>query len=647
MKRVNDLLRKKFSKIIIFMLLDVSVMLVATFLAVALRFDFINIPLQYLEVAFKYVALDIAIMVTSFSLYNLYTSVWRYASITELINIVMACGTTEIICFAYKKFLGISMPRSYYLLRVLLLVLLITSVRFSFRILRTLIIKIENKKKNNNIMIIGGGEAARLLIDEISRNKKYFDSKIVCIIDDNKEKVGTYLRGIQIVGTRKKIKQASETYQVNQIIIAIPSAPKEEISKIVTECQKTTCELKILPSIYLTMNEKENNIVNNIRPISYEDFLGRSQIVVDINEISDNITDKVIMVTGGGGSIGSELCRQIAKCNPKQLIIFDIYENNAYDIQMELLRDYPKLDLHVIIGSVRDYDRLERVFREYKPNQVFHAAAHKHVPLMEMSPNEAIKNNCLGTLNCAKLADKYKVAKFVLISTDKAVRPTNIMGASKRICEMIIQGYDKKSKNTSYVAVRFGNVLGSNGSVIPLFLKQIENGGPVTVTHKDITRFFMTIPEAVSLVLQASVYAEGGEIFVLDMGQPVKIYDLAKQIIRYKGLEPNVDIKIEITGLRPGEKLYEEILMDEEGLKETPNKLIHIGKPIEIDKNFFRDLDLLIKASYNNEPNIKKKVARIVKTYRIDENINSENKNYETKVIKNNFEITELREVNA
>lgn len=647
MKQINNILRKKLSKIMIFIVLDVAIMLVATFFSIALRFDFMNIPTQYLSLAFKYITFDIIIMIILFFSYNLYTSVWKYASITELINIVIACCTTECICFMYKRLLNISMPRSYYLIRLLLLIFLVTTVRFSFRILRTVIIRFENKKRNKNIMIIGGGDAARLLIDEIAINKRYNDSKIVCIIDDNKEKIGTYIGGIQIVGTRKKIKQFAESYNINEIIIAIPSAPKNEISKILEECQKTSCKLEILPSMYLTMNEKENNIVNNIRPISYEDFLGRDQIVVDVNEISDNITNKVIMVTGGGGSIGSELCRQIAKCKPKKLIIFDIYENNAYDIQMELLRDYPELDLHAIIGSVRDYDRLERVFREFRPNEVFHAAAHKHVPLMEESPNEAIKNNCLGTLNCAKLADKYRVDKFVLISTDKAVRPTNIMGASKRICEMIIQSYDKKSKDTSYVAVRFGNVLGSNGSVIPLFLKQIDNGGPVTVTHKDITRFFMTIPEAVSLVLQASVYAEGGEIFVLDMGKPVKIYDLAKQIIRYKGLEPNVDIKIEITGLRPGEKLYEEILMDEEGLKETPNKLIHIGQPIEIDKNFLRDLDLLIKASYNNRTDIKEKVAKIVKTYKLNENKENENKNYEQKVLKNNFKVIELREANA
>ena len=357
--------------------------------------------------------------------------------------------------------------------------------------------------------------------------------------------------------------------------------------------------------------------MKNVRKLSYEDFLDRKEIVVNLHEITNNIKNKTILVTGGGGSIGSELCRQIAACKPNQLIIFDIYENNAYDIEQELKRKYPKLSQKTIIGSVRDYDRLETVFKEYKPEVVFHAAAHKHVPLMEESPNEAIKNNCLGTLNSVKLADKYKVKKFVLISTDKAVRPTNIMGASKRICEMIMQAYDKKSK-TEYVAVRFGNVLGSNGSVIPLFLRQIEEGGPVTVTHKEITRFFMTIPEAVNLILQAYVYANGGEIFVLDMGKPVKIYDLAKKIIRYKGLEPDVDIKIKITGLRPGEKLYEEILMEEEGLKSTPNKLIHIGQPIKFDEEkFLKKLDKLIEQAYKNGSNIKESVAKIVDTYNL------------------------------
>ena len=395
----------------------------------------------------------------------------------------------------------------------------------------------------------------------------------------------------------------------------MPSISKEKLTLIVDECQKTKCNIRILPNVSEMIGLPS---MTKVRQLSYEDFLGRNEVVVDSLEIAGNITDKVILVTGGGGSIGSELCRQIAKCSPKELLIFDIYENNAYDIEQELIRNYPNLNLKTIIGSVRDYDRLEVVFKEYKPNLVFHAAAHKHVPLMEVSPNEAIKNNCLGTLNTAKLADIYKAEKFVLISTDKAVRPTNVMGATKRICEMIIQTMSKESKNTDYVAVRFGNVLGSNGSVIPLFLKQIENGGPVTVTHKEITRFFMTIPEAVSLVLQASVYAKGGEIFVLDMGKPVKIYDLAKKLIRYKGLEPGVDIEIKITGLRPGEKLYEEILMDEEGLKETPNKLIHIGKPIKISKTFMEDLDKLIKYSYQNKSDIKDKVAELVTTYTVD-----------------------------
>ncbi|MDO4963626.1 MAG: nucleoside-diphosphate sugar epimerase/dehydratase, partial [bacterium] len=449
-------------------------------------------------------------------------------------------------------------------------------------------------------------------------NQKKFDSKIMCIIDDNIELKGTYLRGIPICGKRSSIARNVQKYNIEEIIIAIPSAPKEEISKIVTECQKTSAKIKILPSIYLTMNQKNISAIENIRPISYEDFLGRNQIVVNIKEIEDNIKNKVILVTGGGGSIGSELCRQIASSKPKKLIIFDIYENNAYDIQQELFRNYPKIDLYTIIGSVRDYDRLEYVFKKFEPDMVFHAAAHKHVPLMEVSPNEAVKNNCLGTLNVCKLSDKYNVKKFVLVSTDKAVRPTNIMGASKRICEMIIQSYDKISKNTTYVAVRFGNVLGSNGSVIPLFLKQIENGGPVTVTHREITRYFMTIPEAVNLILQASVYALGGEIFVLDMGEPVKIYDLAKKLIKYKGLEPNVDIEIKITGLRPGEKLYEERLMEEEGLKKTPNELISIAQPLNIPKSFLKNLDKLILSANDNKKNIKDKVAKMVPTYIVD-----------------------------
>ena len=620
MKKINGVVNKKITKILVFVVLDVLALILSSLASVGLRFDFSDIPSNYLLNSYRYLIYDFIIMFVIFMFFKLYTSMWTYASIVELIDIIFSCIFFECVSYAYKGMFKIEMPRSYYIIQLILLILFVCMSRFSFRFIRFLIINVENKRKKNNTMLIGAGSAGKLLINEINNNQKGFTNRIMCIIDDDKNKIGTYINGIPVVGGRREIQKYCTKYNINEIIIAIPSASKEVIGKISEECSKTKCNIKILPAITALMDDNDSKeIMKKMRPLSYEDFLGRDQIVVDNNEIIKQIKDKVILITGGGGSIGSELSRQIAKANPKQLIIFDIYENNAYDIEQELKRNYPKLNLKAIIGSVRDYDRLEDVFKTYKPDAVFHAAAHKHVPLMEVSPNEAIKNNCLGTLNAAKLADKYKVKRFVLISTDKAVRPTNVMGATKRICEMIVQNYDKKSKNTEYVAVRFGNVLGSNGSVIPLFLKQIENGGPVTVTHKEITRFFMTIPEAVSLVLQASVYANGGEIFVLDMGKPVKIYDLAKKIIRYKGFEPNVDIKIEITGLRPGEKLYEEILMDEEGLKETPNKLIHIGKPIKFDsKKFEKNLENLIKSSYENKNDIKEKVAKIVTTYKID-----------------------------
>ena len=618
MKKINTILKTKKSRIMMLAILDVLMLFTSSVFAIEVRYDFGVIPSQYVLGAYDLLFIDIIILIFVFSFYKLYTSLWKYASIAEALNVSYACITFEILTYVYKNIFQFAiMPRSYYVIQLLILILLIGGVRFGYRILRTLFVMLEKENSKINTMIIGAGDAGRLLVTEIQNKNSGFDNRVVCFIDDNKERKGSYLKNIPIVGNRRDIESAALKYNVEEIIIAIPSAEKSEIAKIVDECQKTKCKIKILPQISNMMNR---NLMKKVKDLSYEDFLGRDQIVTDIKEITNSIKDKVVMVTGGGGSIGSELCRQIAKCEPKKLVIFDIYENNAYDIQQELIRTYGKgLDLEAIIGSVRDYDRLERVFKDYKFDIVFHAAAHKHVPLMEVSPNEAIKNNCLGTLNVAKLCDKYKVRKMVLISTDKAVRPTNVMGASKRICEMIVQTLNKQSKNTDYVAVRFGNVLGSNGSVIPLFLKQIENGGPVTVTHKKITRFFMTIPEAVSLVLQASVYAEGGEIFILDMGQPVKIYDLAKQLIRYKGFEPDVDIKIEITGLRPGEKLYEEILMDEEGLKETPNKLIHIGQPIEMnEEKFLKDLDSLIESAYLNKDDIKEKIAKIVPTYTID-----------------------------
>ena len=619
MKEVKKLINTKTKRIIMFIILDLIVLTLCSFLSLALRFDFVNIPETYLNNTYTFLLIDGLILIGIFTFYKLYQSMWSYASITELMNIVFACTTYTLVEFGYKLIFNIKMPRSYFLLKLILLVMFISAVRYSYRIARTIKDAKKNKKDTINTMIIGAGEAGRLLINEIYNNPKNFGNRIVCVIDDDENKVGNYIRGIPVVGNREKIAYQCTKHNIEEIIIAMPSITKEKLSLIVDECQKTKCNIRILPNVSDMIGKPS---MKKVRQLSYEDFLGRNQIVVDVEEISENITDKIILVTGGGGSIGSELCRQIAKCEPRELIIFDIYENNAYEIEQELLREYPKINLKTIIGSVRDYDRLEDIYKTYRPEQVYHAAAHKHVPLMEFSPNEAIKNNCLGTLNAVKLADKYKVKKFVLISSDKAVRPTNVMGATKRICEMIIQTYDKMSK-TDYVAVRFGNVLGSNGSVIPLFLKQIDSGGPVTVTHKEITRYFMTIPEAVSLILQASVYAEGGEIFVLDMGEPVKIYDLAKKIIRFKGYEPNIDIKIKITGLRPGEKLYEELLMDEEGLKSTPNKLIHIGMPIKMDdKKFLKDLDKLIESSYKNKSDIKEKVATIVDTYKIDKGEN-------------------------
>lgn len=624
MEQFKNIIKEKKIRIIMFLVLDVLSLTLCSFLAMALRFDFHNIPYKYTNIIYNYLIIDALILIFIFWAYRIYKSMWSYASISELISIFFSCTTFILVEYIYKcLILKLPLPRSYYLIKLFLLYIFISAIRYSYRIAKTVKEYYRKRSGLKNTMIVGAGDAGRLLITEIWNNKANFKNKICCVIDDDKNKIGSYIKNIPIVGNRKTIAKNVEKYHIEEIIIAIPSISHEKLNLIIDECQKTKCIIKTLPSLSELVGEPT---MKEVRPISYEDFLGRKEIVVDSEEITSKLTNSVVIVTGGGGSIGSELCRQIAKCNPKLLIILDIYENNAYDIEQELIRNYPNLNLKTIIGSVRDYDRLDKIFKEYHPEYVFHAAAHKHVPLMEFSPNETIKNNCLGTLNTVKIADKYKVKKFVLISTDKAVRPTNIMGASKRICEMIIQSYNKIS-NTDYVAVRFGNVLGSNGSVIPLFLKQIDSGGPVTVTHKEITRYFMTIPEAVSLILQAFCYAKGGEIFVLDMGEPVKIYELAKKIIRYKGYEPNVDIKIKITGLRPGEKLYEELLMDEEGLKETPNKLIHIGHPIKMDdKKFFKELDKLIASAYKNDKNIKEKVATIVDTYKIDKGSNKNEK---------------------
>ncbi len=489
--------------------------------------------------------------------------------------------------------------------------------RFMYRMLRTVIQEYRHTSEQVKIMIIGAGEATNILMREISNSRYLDNSKVICIIDDDPQKIGKYIRGVKIIGNRDKIKECARYYGIDEIIYAIPSSDVDTKHKILNICKETPCNLKILPGVYQLVDGEVS--INDIRNVDVLDLLGREPVKVDIESIMGYVKNKCIMVTGGGGSIGSELCRQLASHQPKCLVIFDIYENNAYDIQQELKRDFPKVNVVTLIGSVRNMSRLDSVFKEYQPDIVYHAAAHKHVPLMEDSPNEAVKNNVVGTWYLAQMADKYHVKKFVMISTDKAVNPTNVMGATKRICEMIIQAYNERSK-TDFVAVRFGNVLGSNGSVIPLFKKQIESGGPVTVTHPDIIRYFMTIPEAVSLVLQAGAYAKGGEIFILDMGEPVKIDDLAKNLIRLSGYTLGVDMEIRYTGLRPGEKLYEELLMKEEGLQDTANKLIHIGKPIEFDKEHFIDnLNELKKCAYDETQDIKELIKKVASTYQPQE----------------------------
>ena len=474
----------------------------------------------------------------------------------------------------------------------------------------------EHPENRIRVMIIGGGSAGSSLIQEMQTSEK-ISYNPVCILDDDPAKLKSYISDVKIVGTTKEVKKYAEEYGVQEIFITIPSADKKRLSVIVKRCQESNCPIKILPGMYQLASGQVT--VEKLRPVEVQDLLGREQVSVKLDEIMGYIENKTVLVTGGGGSIGSELCRQIATHNPKTLIILDVYENGAYDIEQELKRKYRDLHLLTLIASVREEDKMRDVFKRYRPQIVFHAAAHKHVPLMETSPNEAVKNNVFGTLNVAKCADEFGTETFVQISTDKAVNPTNIMGATKRICEMIVQTIGKRSEKTKFVAVRFGNVLGSNGSVIPLFRKQIAEGGPVTVTHKDIIRYFMTIPEAVSLVLQAGAYAKGGQIFVLDMGEPVRIYDLAYNLIKLSGLEPNVDIDIVCTGLRPGEKLYEERLMEEEGLQKTPNGLINIAKPIAIDEEMLKTtLDKLYKEAYEESEDMKRSVQQLVPTYTID-----------------------------
>ena len=596
---------------------DIISVILASYLAIIIRYEFRvdEIPRHFMTPIEQVMPLNIIVTLAIFYFFRLYNSLWAFAGETDLQNIVVSCVLSTIvnsICLQFFKTTSQAVPKSYYFFYLFLLITCIFSSRFSYRFFRSLKHKQQNKKNHISVMVIGAGEAANVIIKEIV-NSNFSTMVIKCIIDDDKGKWGRYIQGIKVVGGRDKIVECADVYDVDEIIVAMPSASRAEIRKILEICKDTNCKLRSLPGMYQLVNGEVN--VSKLRDVEVEDLLGRDPISVDLNSILGYVQGKVVLVTGGGGSIGSELCRQIATHKPKQLVIVDIYENSVYDIQQELKGKYPELDLVVLIASVRNTNRMNYIFSTYHPDIVYHAAAHKHVPLMEDSPTEAIKNNVFGTFKTAQAAAMSGVRRFVMISTDKAVNPTNIMGASKRICEMIIQTFDKHYE-TEFVAVRFGNVLGSNGSVIPLFRKQIAAGGPVTVTHPDIIRYFMTIPEAVSLVLQAGAYARGGEIFVLDMGEPVKILDLAQNLIKLSGYRVGEDIKIEFTGLRPGEKLYEELLMDEEDMKDTANKMIHIGKPIELDEHeFFTQLKELKDECTIESSDIRPLIKKIVPTY--------------------------------
>ena len=593
---------------------DIIAVCCCNFLSLLLRYEFQmdDIPGYFVNAVWEHLPVSIAITLALFYIFRLYHSLWAYAGVSEMQNIVVACFTSAALQGVTLLLFDRDVPKSYYFFNAFLLVAVTMMSRFAYRFAREKRRRRHNKKNGIAVMIVGAGDAGNTIIKEI--NSSYFSTmRIQAIIDDDPHKQGRFIQGIKVVGGRDKIVESAALYGIDEIIIAIPSAGRRTIKEIVEIAGQTNCKLRTLPGMYQLVNGEVD--VSKLRDVDVEDLLGRDPIKVDLDSILGYVKDQTVLVTGGGGSIGSELCRQIASHKPKKLIVVDIYENNAYDIQQELKIKYPLLDMLVLIASVRNTKRMNRIFEDYHPDIVYHAAAHKHVPLMEVSPDEAIKNNVFGTWKTAQAAAMNGVKKFVMISTDKAVNPTNVMGASKRICEMIIQTFNKYY-DTEFVAVRFGNVLGSNGSVIPLFRKQIEAGGPVTVTHPDIIRYFMTIPEAVSLVLQAGAYAKGGEIFILDMGEPVKILDLAKNLIRLSGYKVDDDIRIEFTGLRPGEKLYEELLMNEEGMKETDNKLIHIGKPIEFDeRKFFVQLHELKTAVEEEKTDIRDMIREIVPTY--------------------------------
>ena len=618
MNKPQFLSRAVLGKVLLIMAGDVVATMLSFFLGLWFRYDFSfqEIRAEHLQGFLSAIGPWCIITIVVFLCFRLYSSIWAFVSTSEVFRIAGAYLVLAVIGTLVFRFDGFLMPRSSMVMGYLLSFAMTVLIRFSYRLWRTAQRQLSHMAHANglkNVMLIGAGDAGRALAMEFL-SSDYVKDHLSCVIDDNPVKLNKRLCGVPIVGNRYDIPAMAKQYKISKIIFAIPSCPAKTRKEILDICTTTGCEVQMLPGIYQMVNGEVS--VSKLRQVDPQDLLGRDPIRVNLEEIFGYIHGKTVLVTGGGGSIGSELCRQIAGAEPERLIIFDIYENNAYDIQQELRRNFPELNLEVLIGSVRNTSRVDWVVGHYRPDLIFHAAAHKHVPLMEDSPNEAIKNNVFGTYKVASAAAKYGVRRFVLISTDKAVNPTNIMGASKRLCEMVIQMMDRRSK-TEFVAVRFGNVLGSNGSVIPLFKKQIAAGGPVTVTHPDIIRYFMTIPEAVSLVLQAGYYAKGGEIFILDMGEPVKIDTMARNMIRLSGYEPDVDIKVVYTGLRPGEKLYEELLMKEEGLQETANRLIHIGKPIEMDdEKFAAQLDCLKAACQAETENMKDIVAEIVPTYR-------------------------------
>ena len=595
-------------------LADLILINLSAFLALYIRFEFDFRQLYattFLRDMLIYAGINSACTILIFHILKLYNSLWEFASVSELVRITLGCFFSAVFYMVGMFMLHLTVPRSFPAIYMLILCLLCGALRLSYRCVRRTRAGLRSEGEKRT-MLIGGGQAGAIALREFQTSPRS-ENKVVCIIDDAPNKVGSYLGGVKIVGGRSAIARMAEKYDIDEIILAIPSASRQEKLQILNYCHNTSCTLRTLPGICQLANGEVR--IEQIREVDIEDLLGRETVKIDLDKVAAYITGKTVLVTGGGGSIGSELCRQAAAQRPKRLIIFDIYENNAYDIQMELRRTHPELDLVVLIGSVRDRERVMQVFDRYRPDLVCHAAAHKHVPLMETSPFEAIKNNVFGTYNVAQAADHFGTQRFILISTDKAVNPTNVMGASKRLCEMIVQMINDRSA-TEYVAVRFGNVLGSAGSVIPLFRKQIRSGGPVTVTDKRVIRYFMTIPEAVQLIFQAGAYARGGEIFVLDMGEPVRIDDLARNMIRLSGFEPDVDIPIVYTGLRPGEKLYEELLLSGEGMQKTKNDLIYIGHEIAFDPAAFEENLMLLRAiPESDEPALRAKLRELVPTF--------------------------------